>query len=87
MRNYGVADDTLTEHTQLIDVYSGAYMSDHEASGRVRTGAKQFTLTVTSGEKVIVRLPAGITGPRTEHNFADFDKAVNAALNDYYFNE
>ena len=70
---------------QVLLVYSGPYMELCEATGYLRAGAKQITLTTIYGDnKIIVRFPYGTTGIRTNANFADIDKAISDRMHRHY---
>jgi len=86
MATYGVTDyATRSGVASIIEVWSGAFYSDWEASSApIRSGVRSFTLTTYNGDKVRVILPDGVTMPRTEANFLAIDKAVSDALNAHY---
>ena len=83
MTRYGVMDHGGAARSAPLSVWSGPFMSTREADGRAVIGARQITLTVYSGDKVIVRLPDGATFPRTPENFEAIDAAISKALNEY----
>ena len=78
---YGITEYlSLTGRTTPINVWSGAFMSDFEAGGVARNGARSITLTTHAGDRVTVRLPDGITFPRTDENYQAIDQAISEAL-------
>ena len=86
MQMFGVVGERLTELTEQISVWSGAFYDAFEAGGNLRQNARQITLTLTTynGDKVVVTFGAGIVGPRTNSNYLAIDGAISAALNDHY---
>ena len=84
MQMFGVFVERLTELTEQISVWSGAFYDTFEAGGNLRQNARQITLTTYNGDKVVVTFGAGIVGPRTNNNYLAIDGAISAALIDHY---
>ena len=84
MQMFGVVGERLTELTEQISVWSGAFYDTFEAGGNLRQDARQITLTTYNGDKVVVTFGAGIVGPRTNNNYLAIDGAISAALIDHY---
>ena len=84
MQMFGVVGERLTELTEQISVWSGAFYDTFEAGGNLRQNARQMTITTYNGDKVVVTFGAGIVGPRTNNNYLAIDGAISAALNDHY---
>ena len=80
MQMFGVVGERLTELTEQISVWSGAFYDTFEAGGNLRQNARQITLTTYNGDKVVVTFGAGIVGPRTNSNYLAIDGAISAAL-------
>ena len=80
MQMFGVVGERLTELTEQISVWSGAFYDTFEAGGNLRQNARQITLTTYNGDKVVVTFGAGIVGPRTNNNYLAIDGAISAAL-------
>lgn len=68
---------------QWVAVWSGAFMSTFEGQGLGRPGAKQITISLEWRDKVVVKLPEGVTFPRTDENYTEIDDAINAAINEH----
>ena len=84
MQMFGVIGERITELTEQISVWSGAFYDTFEAGGNLRQNARQITLTTYNGDKVVVTFGAGIVGPRTNNNYLAIDGAISAALIDHY---
>lgn len=84
MQMFGVVGERLTELTEQISVWSGAFYDTFEAGGNLRQNARQITLTTYNGDKVVVTFGAGIVGPRTNNNYLAIDGAISAALINHY---
>lgn len=83
---YGYHEDyeyNATHKRIYFTLWSGSFMSVWEADGFATPGAKQVTLTTYNGDKVVVKLPDGVTFPRATENYEAIDAAINAALNKY----
>lgn len=78
---YGVAEtENSTAKSQEILIWTGAFMSEYVGYGRIRRGAKSVTITTTSGERIRVVFPEGVTSLRTDTNYRQIDQAINATL-------
>ena len=84
MQMFGVVGERITELTEQISVWSGAFYDTFEAGGNLRQNARQMTITTYNGDKVVVTFGAGIVGPRTNNNYLAIDGAISAALIDHY---
>lgn len=78
--------DWYTAYTTSLTVWEGGMFSTWTATAeRVRNGARTFTLHTYAGDephnRVRVRLPEGITMPRTDQNYEQIDAAISDALN------
>ena len=80
MQMFGVIGERITELTEQISVWSGAFYDTFEAGGNLRQNARQMTITTYNGDKVVVTFGAGIVGPRTNNNYLAIDGAISAAL-------
>ena len=80
MQMFGVIGERITELTEQISVWSGAFYDTFEAGGNLRQNARQMTITTYNGDKVVVTFGAGIVGPRTNSNYLAIDGAISAAL-------
>ena len=80
MQMFGVVGERITELTEQISVWSGAFYDTFEAGGNLRQNARQMTITTYNGDKVVVTFGAGIVGPRTNNNYLAIDGAISAAL-------
>lgn len=87
MTRYGYTEDyeyNATHKRIYFTIWSGPFMSTWEADGYATPGAKQVTLnTYAQTNKVVVKLPDGVTFPRTDKNYEAIDAAINAALNEW----
>lgn len=87
MTHYGYTEDyeyNATHKRIYFTIWSGPFMSTWEADGYATPGAKQVTLnTYAQTEKVVVKLPDGVTFPRTGKNYEAIDAAISAALNEW----
>lgn len=82
MTLYGVIDRPSETGTgDWLTVWSGSFMSSFEGQGIARPGAKQITITLDWVGKAIVKLPEGVTFPRTEKNYEVIDAAINEQIN------
>lgn len=84
MQMFGVFVERLTELTEQISVWSGAFYDTFEAEGKLRRNARRITLTTYNGDKVVVTFGAGITGPRTDYNYMEIDRQISATLEAHY---
>lgn len=86
MTRYGYTEDyeyNATHKRISFTIWSGPFMSVWEASGYATPGAKQVTVTTYAPDRVVVKLPEGVTFPRTDENYRQIDDAINASLNEY----
>ncbi|QNJ55584.1 hypothetical protein SEA_PHINKY_93 [Microbacterium phage Phinky] len=87
MTRYGYTEDyeyNATHKRIYFTIWSGSFMSVWEADGYATPGAKQVTLnTYAQTNKVVVKLPDGVTFPRTDENYEAIDAAISAALNEW----
>ena len=81
---FGIREEESAGETTPITVWSGPFYETFEASGRAVNGARRITLTTYNGDKVVVRLPDGVTLPRTDDNFQAIDRSISWALQDHY---
>jgi len=72
--NYDANEKSKRDH---LDVWEGAFMSSHAASGVSRPNGDGYMLTTYNGDKVRVTCPT----PRTEATHQEVDQAINEALN------
>lgn len=86
MNKFAVATDyeAQTAKRDRLTVWSGFAASTFEASGYANNGAKTYSLTDFSGERVSVKLPDGVTAPRTDENYVQIDKAISDALVEHF---
>lgn len=73
---YGITNDD-----NLIQVWSGEWFSDPEAYGYAYKGDDRIHLTLECGQVITIKLPNGITFPRTDDNFDEIDMAISDAMN------
>ncbi|UJD20819.1 hypothetical protein SEA_ALUMINUMJESUS_84 [Microbacterium phage AluminumJesus] len=66
---------------EWLTLWSGAFSSDFEGQGIARPGAKQITLSIEWQGQVVVKLPKGVTFPRTDENYESIDAAINEQVN------
>ena len=78
MQMFGVFGERLSELTEQISVWSGAFYDTFEAGGNLRQNARQITLTTYNGDKVVVTFGARIVGPRTNSNYLAIDGALHS---------
>lgn len=79
---YGVTtnyDKTLFGR-EVIDVWSGSFMSDWEAEGVALPKGDGYMLKTYAGDKLRVTCEA----PRTNDNFMRVDEAISNAMKRYY---
>ena len=75
--NYDANEKSKRDH---LDVWEGAFMSSHTASGVSLPKGDGYMLATYNGDKVRVTCPT----PRTEATYQAVDQAINAALNAFY---
>lgn len=86
MTLYGIATDYdygASHGREYINIWSGGFMGTWEGQAYPTRGAKQITITTYNQDKVIVKLPDGVTFPRTAENYEAIDAAINEALDEY----
>lgn len=81
MTRYGITTQPSERGvSDWLTVWSGAFSSDFEGQGIARPGAKQITISLEWRGQVIVKLPDGVTFPRTDANYEAIDAAINEAI-------
>lgn len=80
---FGVTEDYdygATHKRSKIDVWSGPFYHTREGTGFSRANGRGFIITTYNGDKVTV----DCASPRTDDNYIEVDKAIDAALAAHY---
>lgn len=85
--SYGVRTEETGRNDvgrERITVWSGAFFATFEADGTARDGATFYTLFTYNGDRLRVKLPDGVTAPRTDENYRAIDDAIASRLAEHY---